>query len=66
MVMPTDSYFEVEPRFVDLSDGVFVLTPEGAIPLVDENTIAVVAMCDSLAAQRAAGSAARVRLTHSG
>ena len=38
-------YFEVDPVFVDLSDDCFVLTPEAAIPLVTDCTIAVVAMC---------------------
>ena len=39
------SYFDVEPRYVDLQDGCFTLTPERAVALVDERTIAVAAMC---------------------
>lgn len=32
-------YFDVEERFVHLTNDCFVLTPEKAIELVDENTI---------------------------
>ena len=32
-------YFDVEERFVHLTNDCFVLTPEKAIALVDENTI---------------------------
>ena len=32
-------YFDVEEKFVHLTNDCFVLTPEKAIELVDENTI---------------------------
>ena len=32
-------YFDVEEKFVHLTEGCYVLTPEKAIALVDENTI---------------------------
>ena len=40
-------YFEVEPRFVELTDKNLVMTAGGAAKLVDENTIAVVAILGS-------------------
>ena len=40
-------YFEVEPRFVPLEGELLHLTPERALPYVDENTIAVVAIMGS-------------------
>ena len=44
---PHGSYFEVEPRFVELSDTNLVMTAAGAATLVDENTIGVVAILGS-------------------
>ncbi|KAK9828574.1 hypothetical protein WJX72_000821 [[Myrmecia] bisecta] len=40
-------YFDVEERFVDLEEDCFVLTPEKAIKLVDENTIGICAILGS-------------------
>ena len=40
-------YFEVQPRFVELSEQCLVATPEGAVALVDERTIGVVAVLGS-------------------
>lgn len=40
-------YFDVEPRYVELTDNRFVIGVEEAIELVDENTIAVVGILGS-------------------
>lgn len=40
-------YFDVEPRYVELTDTRFILGVEEAIALVDENTIAVVGILGS-------------------
>lgn len=40
-------YFEIEPRFVDLSETCFTLTPEAAVAACDENTIGVCAIVGS-------------------
>ena len=40
-------YFEVEPRFVELSDEHLVATPAAAAALVDERTVGVVAVLGS-------------------
>ena len=43
----TCRYFEMEPRYVDLSEDCFVLTPEGAAAACDENTVGVCAIVGS-------------------
>ena len=40
-------YFDVEPRYVPLTETRFVIDPEQALELVDENTIGVVAILGS-------------------
>jgi len=40
-------YFEVELKEVKLSDGYFVMDPEKAVEMVDENTICVAAILGS-------------------
>lgn len=37
-------YWDVEPRYVPMEDGRYVINPDGVIDLVDENTIGVVAI----------------------
>jgi glutamate decarboxylase len=37
-------YWDVEPRYVPMERGRYVITPETALPFVDENTIGVVAI----------------------
>ncbi|MEO8816596.1 MAG: glutamate decarboxylase [Mycobacterium sp.] len=37
-------YFDVEPRYLPMADGRYVITPEQVIDAVDENTIGVVAI----------------------
>jgi glutamate decarboxylase len=37
-------YWDVEPRYVPMSQGQYVITPQGVLDMVDENTIGVVAI----------------------
>ncbi|KAJ0098437.1 hypothetical protein Patl1_20667 [Pistacia atlantica] len=40
-------YFEVEPKEVKLRDGYYVMDPQKAVKMVDENTICVAAILGS-------------------
>ena len=37
-------YFDVEPRYLPMEEGRYVITPEQVVDAVDENTIGVVAI----------------------